>query len=130
MAGCGAKAKMQFQRRWAAFGGRPDREQAVAFRCRLTRTRHRSDSVAVSEVKNYETRKKALRDKGLLLFLTSSALSVTFPHIMRSRMVAIPLTADAAGAIFGDRLTARMRQKETLGLFLLLFQECATRAFV
>ena len=46
-----------FQRRWAAFSGRPDRERAVTFRCRLTRTRHRSDSVAVSEVKTFGTRR-------------------------------------------------------------------------
>ena len=45
---------------------------------------------------NYETRKKALRHKGLLLFLTSLAVSVTFPRITRPRMVEIPLTADAA----------------------------------
>jgi hypothetical protein len=32
----------------------------------------------VAKLKNYETRKKALRHKGLLLFLTPSALSVTF----------------------------------------------------
>ncbi len=55
----GAKAKMQFQRRWAASSGRPDRERAVAFRCRLTRTGHRSDSVTVSEVKRNAQRGNA-----------------------------------------------------------------------
>ena len=33
-----------------------------------------------------------------------------FPNITWSRMAAIPLTADAAGAIFGDGSTAGMRQ--------------------
>ncbi len=31
-----------------------------------------------AEVKNYETRKKAIRHKGVWLFLTPSALSLTF----------------------------------------------------
>jgi hypothetical protein len=31
-----------------------------------------------AKIKNYETRKKAIRHKGVLLFLTPSALSLTF----------------------------------------------------
>jgi hypothetical protein len=59
---------------------------------------------------NYETRNNTLRDKGFLLFLTPSALSATVSEYHAVANGAIPLTADAAGTIFGDRLTAGMRQ--------------------
>jgi hypothetical protein len=57
-----------------------------------------------AQIKNYVTRKKPLRHNGFLLFLTPSVLSATVMNVTRSRMVAIPLTADAAGTILAASL--------------------------
>jgi len=62
----------------------------------------------VAKIKNYETRKTALRHKGLLLFLTPSALSATV-----SEYHAVANGRDTPdrghdGSHFGDRSTAGM----------------------
>jgi hypothetical protein len=62
-------------------------------------------------IKSFETPKKALHYGNLLPFLTPLSLERDFSRILRVANGRDTLTADAAGAIFGGRLTTRMRHE-------------------